>query len=937
MILLKANDKLKTVFHKIIKTMGENVQWTEIFLINNNDLVLLGTGRSFFFNFDSKRAYSNIIDVTVNEDSTVQMGDNEMLENALNMTLYTFGKWGGIKGLKVEKDYEQLNKLLQYIVKEIDVEVSMTRDNLRFYKSGIQTTYEEVIQMILDKSKPEEEQPGNEPEETPEEEAKTREKEYSIGLWHKMVWTSEKMSFTKSELTGQDKAKSRLGNQFYMVNYKCPLCGEKLHMLVYPRGEEFRIETDEEPVYLSRAYTCKDCNSYYTPKPKRLLAEGEVFRLNFEDDKAAYEDYQELLGQKGQRTSNSNFNEYESDYLKKDKKEEESSNLAEQFEDYEAMTQEELNELLEKLEAGFYPEEIVEKYKRAIEQEIRKREAARNEMPQWEQASRDSDAEGRSKRERSGAKGAGKDERRGSQRADDTEGSRFGGGRTRMSGKGESQEKESDRDGENSSGYAGYTDTQDNEENDAGVTKLLPLSTEIFKRLAGLLERGDTASFERELENFPRHQLKELKFKIHSDTTISEEERKRGIEVLEQKIARETEKELKGKAEAYKTKSYNEIKRAIKEIKVEEAEESVKSSVLDSLSELLIKRGKNEIENLIKQLPFNLSKKQYEQLKEKLADYKEIDTAPYQKMLEQRRDEAEKEEISAFMKRSNPRNRSSYLETYNRLKEQDFEERNVTPVLEKLRQKVYDMDLVSIQNICREPADLSFEEGQQVYEQILLGEYLPELKNDMLDQIDKRLTKLKSDECEQLVSKLSKELGSYVRDVSRIHFYQVRKMLRGQAEDAGTVIMNNAIQSYAAGKEKYEYPILICDISYAANGESGFILTPNHIFYRSLMEGGKIDVMNIEEVFASSGLLGRGIYLRTKSGQIKISNSLKAKDLKNIARVLNHFVGYLKEKPESRNVSYMAKEVHKVKCCYRCGYVYQKGNVCPKCGSKMND
>ncbi|OYO76092.1 hypothetical protein CG709_16330, partial [Lachnotalea glycerini] len=63
MILLKANEKLKAVFQKIIKTMGENVQWDGIFLINNNDLILLGKVRSLFFNFDNKRAYSNIIDI----------------------------------------------------------------------------------------------------------------------------------------------------------------------------------------------------------------------------------------------------------------------------------------------------------------------------------------------------------------------------------------------------------------------------------------------------------------------------------------------------------------------------------------------------------------------------------------------------------------------------------------------------------------------------------------------------------------------------------------------------------------------------------------------------------------------------------------------------------------------------------------------------------
>ena len=52
---------------------------------------------------------------------------------------------------------------------------------------------------------------------------------------------------------------------------------------------------------------------------------------------------------------------------------------------------------------------------------------------------------------------------------------------------------------------------------------------------------------------------------------------------------------------------------------------------------------------------------------------------------------------------------------------------------------------------------------------------------------------------------------------------------------------------------------------------------------------------------------------------------------------LNRFIQYLQEKPESRSVEYLAEEKHPVKCCYRCGYVYEGGNICPKCGSRNND
>ena len=52
-----------------------------------------------------------------------------------------------------------------------------------------------------------------------------------------------------------------------------------------------------------------------------------------------------------------------------------------------------------------------------------------------------------------------------------------------------------------------------------------------------------------------------------------------------------------------------------------------------------------------------------------------------------------------------------------------------------------------------------------------------------------------------------------------------------------------------------------------------------------------------------------------------------------LAGVLTEFINYLKEKPESRDLKYMARTDHKVKCCYRCGYTFTEGNVCPKCGN----
>lgn len=77
--------------------------------------------RSLVFNFDNRKVNTNIIELPDREEDAEPIGNNEILTNVLNMTLYAFGKWGTIKGLKVERDYNQLDELFQTILRDIKV------------------------------------------------------------------------------------------------------------------------------------------------------------------------------------------------------------------------------------------------------------------------------------------------------------------------------------------------------------------------------------------------------------------------------------------------------------------------------------------------------------------------------------------------------------------------------------------------------------------------------------------------------------------------------------------------------------------------------------------------------------------------------------------------------------------------------------------------
>lgn len=82
-------------------------------------------------------------------------------------------------------------------------------------------------------------------------------------------------------------------------------------MVVYPTGREFKIETEEGAVLLARAATCDKCNSFYTPRPRRLFAEGEIYSLKFLGRmNGRMTIIWSSLKNDGERVSNSNCNEF---------------------------------------------------------------------------------------------------------------------------------------------------------------------------------------------------------------------------------------------------------------------------------------------------------------------------------------------------------------------------------------------------------------------------------------------------------------------------------------------------------------------------------------------------------------------------------------------------------------------------------------------------
>ncbi|MBO5459187.1 MAG: hypothetical protein J5981_02935, partial [Lachnospira sp.] len=378
MIVLKADKELTAVFHKTIEVMEQNVEWDETFAINNNTLILPGKLKSWFFSFDNKKIIGSVFENKITEEPRLML-DNRMLDNTVNMVLYVFGKWGKIKGLAVEKDYKQLGSMMNGILQEIDVQVEISPESCGFYKKNIRITYEDVIELILEYMKPEylaaKEEDGESGDEISTE-AEWEEK-YKLGLWHKIIWKSYTMPFSKRTLTPQEKKKSRIGKSFYVTGYLCPECKNLLYMVVYPKEKENKIDTDEGRVILSRAYTCNNCYCFYTPKPYKLLMDSSIYMMDFEEDESAYEDYLELMGRNGERTFNSNYNRYENG-SGSDNELPAAERLAELYANMQDMTDEDIFDIADMMDSGFYPENEKNKYESEIENEMRKRGIDRN-------------------------------------------------------------------------------------------------------------------------------------------------------------------------------------------------------------------------------------------------------------------------------------------------------------------------------------------------------------------------------------------------------------------------------------------------------------------------------------------------------------------------------------------------------------------------------
>lgn len=921
MLVLQGNKELEQTFQKVIQTMDARVAWEGRFIINGNEMILEGKVRSLVFQFETKMVLTDLVDLPVEENKVLEVSQHPKLQDLINIVLYAFGKWRTLRGLRVEHDYAQLNKLFERVLKLYDIEPSFRKENFRFYKNGVRITYEEVLDIAL------------ESEEKPQDDT-NEEEEQPQGLWHTIVWKRQQRQFHKENTTLEERRDNRLGNNFYLVGYQCPDCSEKMHMAVYPPGMEMRIDTQEKGVFIARVFTCSKCHCFYTPRPGRLLAEGDVYEMHFGTDEKAYDDYLELLGKNADRTANFKYNEYEALRGKTEDTQEpdmgafsdanealqEIESLSQKFDD---LSNRAFQQFTYRVEDGFFPDTAVAKHEKKILQQIKKRNL---DVPTLNKDDRQPASLSDRKTEKKNGnyiENAHDHNRLGNTydhnisnrnrlNEDIFNGNVFNGNIAKSNA---FHRNVSDEDTDQ-----GVSDTRQQNSASANASR-----AEKYQARFGVWDR------------LSDRQKAELKRQIQNDAGLSEQEKMALLRPLEEARQKEHADAVIKKVDSCGQRSYKQINKVMEELDSEKIPDELKRSLNQKLQGMLIQRGNDEVRQMIENIPVRFDRSGYKELERKLQEYKEVDLSPYEQFLQQKREEAEQQEIAGIVKRARKKSRADFVGLMQRLEGQAFADNVVIPYMEKIKEKLREIDEKRLEEISDKVQYMDFGEAADAYEKISQGNFLPELKDNALEMLSKRLQKIRTDECELLVQKLKEEMQGKIRENARHHFYPARKVMRKEADAKETAAIDAALNSYAGGRSMFEYPILSVDTSRNHSGREGMLLTPDNLFYSTRMSSYEIPVGSIASVTASLGMLNRKIALEETNGAVhKLPYAVKTGEMESWAEVLDDFIGYLQQKPASRKLKYLAKETHDTICCFRCGHIYRGSDVCPECGYKKN-
>ena len=915
MIVLKSTAELHLVFNKLIKTLSVPVEWNGNFVISGNFLILPGKERSVIFNYDTRRVTTNLSDDKLSRKVPEPIREGSGLINIFNLVLYAFGKWGALKGITVEKDYKKINTLFGAVFGAYGVSADYTEQHCFWYKDGTRITYEDVIQLAIES---EHRQP--ESEEDIEEET---------GLWHSTTWKLDNQSFIFEKLPMAQRRKGRIGHNFYKVGYACPHCGEKLYMASFSGREKPVIDTVEGRVQLARAFFCPSCVIFYTPLPEAGLEDEEVYYLDFDGDKTAGNDYMEMLGRLGTREVNGDFNKY----------------VDRVNDEGRTTTRQSLNGIdkgisderrsLNGIDKGIKDDR---RSLNGIDKGIKDDRRSLNGIDKGIKDDR---------RSLNGIDKGIKDDRRSLNGIDKG----ISDDRRSLNGidKGIKDDRRSlngidkgisdDRRSLNGIDKGISDDRRSLNGIDKGIKDDRRSLNGIDKGISD--DRSDLNGIDKGISDDRRSLNGVRKFDDEneqiSDKVSGNPDKEDVFDIVHEKAAVMADIDGTGELHTYrKDTSHVRCKDAIKssrrKLRIRRLAVLFKSF---SIVKWFRRKGygKASKENSDKELYRNA-----ERISAPGAVTASDGKAGYTMREEAESAPAQRRKLDELLEKTGNATRKDIVDLLDKVKAGHFDKTVQMEYAGKLQEDIAALDRRRIDEACKGYLDYNGEELEKLYSMIEEEEFLPEIKAAALDSVAGRLWKIRNEEAELLVKRIKKSLcENGVSENHALYFYPAMEILEGRADTHVKDHLECAVDSYAPGLGKYEYPVIMEDTTGKQNGKRGMFITPDAIYYGNFYTYGHIMAENIERIGSYTGFMGRYVIVYLDDGsKIRLSSVIAKDELEAYAMTLNDFVIYLKQKPFSRKEKYLAKESHDVICCFRCGYVYKNMKECPKCGYKFN-
>ena len=887
MIVLKSTAELHLVFNKLIKTLSVPVEWNGNFVISGNFLILPGKERSVIFNYDTRRVTTNLSDDKLSRKVPEPIKEGSGLINIFNLVLYAFGKWGALKGITVEKDYKKINTLVGAVFGAYGVSADYTEQHCFWYKDGTRITYEDVIQLAIES---EHRQP--ESEEDIEEET---------GLWHSTTWKLDNQSFIFEKLPMAQRRKGRIGHNFYKVGYACPHCGEKLYMASFSGREKPVIDTVEGRVQLARAFFCPSCVIFYTPLPEAGLEDEEVYYLDFDGDKTAGNDYMEMLGRLGTREVNGDFNKY----------------VDRVNDEGRTTTRQSLNGI----DKGISDER---RSLNGIDKGIKDDKRSLNGIDKGIKDDR---------RSLNGIDKGIKDDRRSLNGIDK------GISDDRRSLNGIDKGISDDIRSLNGIDKGISDDRRSLNGIDKGIKDDRRSLNGIDKGIKD--DRSDLNGIDKGISDDRRSLNGVRKFDDEneqiSDKVSGNPDKEDVFDIVHEKAAVMTDIDGTGELHTYrKDASHVRCKDAIKssrrKLRIRRLAVLFKSF---SIVKWFRRKGygKASEENSDKE-PYRNA----ERISAPGAVTASDGKAGYTVREEAESAPAQRRKLDELLEKTGNATRKDIVDLLDKVKAGHFDKTVQMEYASKLQEDIAALDRRRIDEACKGYLDYNGEELEKLYSMIEEEEFLPEIKAAALDSVSGRLWKIRNEEAELLVKRIKKSLcENGVSENHALYFYPAMEILEGRADTHVKDHLECAVDSYAPGLGKYEYPVIMEDTTGKQNGKRGMFITPDAIYYGNFYTYGHIMAENIERIGSYTGFMGRYVIVYLDDGsKIRLSSVIAKDELEAYAMTLNDFVIYLKQKPFSRKEKYLAKESHDVICCFRCGYVYKNMKECPKCGYKFN-